>query len=95
MSNQSCILCKTGYYLDGNNKCFSTNQLINCNSFGAYGCLGCTTGYFYTTNNYCTAISGCDLAKISGICLSCKNQYIFDSNNLYCCSSDNCLSCPS
>jgi hypothetical protein len=66
-----CILCIADYYLN-NNKCFSINQLINCNSFGAYGCLGCLTGFYYTTNNYCTSIYGCDLALITGICILCK-----------------------
>ena len=33
LSNQSCILCVTNYYLDSNLKCFNVNTLINCNLF--------------------------------------------------------------
>jgi hypothetical protein len=93
-----CVMCKSGYYLDGSNKCQTadtTSPIANCNSydFNTNKCFGCQAGYEYH-ETICISTSGSNYqaaclyySSSTTKCLYCDSTHFLDTDATTCTAS--------
>ena len=97
-SNNICISCEMGYYLDksSNNECkdsYLAPIFHNCQETedGIY-CSICNEGYFFSKNGECVNTRNCKKSqKRLSFCEECDEGFFLSNNGLFCSSSPNCI----
>lgn len=98
----SCILCKTGYYLSANGTCLLCSSLFTgCDICTSTRCQTCKTNYFYNASSVggdcilCNnLLPGCSLCLNQAQCLLCESGYYLNAMQCSSCTSINqCLVC--